>query len=264
MTFTVDVLQTFLNIYLFLIIDRLVPYKFESYIVWSQSILFWQFHKYMNQPLFSECLLNFSLKAQMWREVQGLAVTSAYLPHCRARGQRLSVGGEGQLCSNSPGIPGWEEEKGHMRWVKEQMISVSWPKRGYFNTHLHLICMHLLLFSYSSSLLWWLCLLRFLLCHVQRVASASLCCFIPLGNSAEQNNTSPSGQTRTFETRFTDTWVTSQYKYFNCFHKRRQRRFTIIVTLQTRSELSYRQIWMIPQNLYQDSLTVLLIWVQSD
>lgn len=64
----------------------------------------------------------------MCRELQGLAVTSAYLPHCRAGGQRLSVGGEGQLCSNSPGIPGWEEEKGYMCWVKEQMISVSWLK----------------------------------------------------------------------------------------------------------------------------------------
>lgn len=89
---------------------------------------------------------NLFLKAQMCGELQGLAVTSAYLPHCRARGQRSSVGGEGQLCSNSPGIPGWEEEKGYMCWVKEQMISVSWPKGLYFNTHVHIICTHLLLF----------------------------------------------------------------------------------------------------------------------
>lgn len=61
----------------------------------------------------------------MCRELQGLAVTSAYLPHCRARGQRLSVGGEGQLCSNSPGIPGWEEEKGGTcAGLRNIMISV--------------------------------------------------------------------------------------------------------------------------------------------
>lgn len=75
---------------------------------------------------------NFFLKTQMCGELQGLAVTSAYLPHCRARGQRLSVGGEGQLCSNSPGIPGWEEEKGYMCWVKEHMISVSWANGRLF------------------------------------------------------------------------------------------------------------------------------------
>lgn len=47
----------------------------------------------------------------MCREFQGSAVTSAYLAHCGPRGQRLSVAGEGELCSNNPGIPGWEEEE---------------------------------------------------------------------------------------------------------------------------------------------------------
>lgn len=90
----------------------------------NQSILFNQLPKLSNHPNFC-VFLNLFLEAQMCRELQGLAVTSAYLPHCRARGQRLSVGGEGQLCSSSPGIPGWEEKKGVHVLAKERMISVA-------------------------------------------------------------------------------------------------------------------------------------------
>lgn len=128
----------------------------------------------------------------MCREVQGLAVTSAYLPHCRARGQRLSVGGEGQLCSNSPGIPGREEEKGSMFWVKARMISVAWPNGRLFQRawahYVHALAMMLTLFR-----------------QVHLVVSASLCCLRPLENS-QGKLTDHSSQTKTFQTRFTQTF----------------------------------------------------------
>lgn len=71
-----------------------------------------------------------------------------------------------------------------------------------------------------------------------------------------------SNKNNTFQTGFPKTSITSQYKHIICIDKGRQKSFIIIFKLRTAPKLSSGQLWMIPQNLYQDSVVVLLIWIQ--